>query len=119
MSGHDDAKVLDFALPEYRDRIERDLRASDSILRKDLYLGDGSLAKFFGRDLTTRLFRHRGFEKLGRGSTACYFDSKALSEPSPRTIADLPNVKDPNAVRCFFLFYDDGRWYISFDFSYR
>lgn len=115
---HDDKRIVDYALPEFRDTISRDLGSDASTLNKALYSGATALAPFFKRPLQWTLLRHPEFENAGRGTTVCYYDPAVLAATKLDAGAGLIRVRDPHAVRCFFLFFADSRWFVSFAFAY-
>lgn len=116
---HDTKRILGFALPEFRDVISRDLKSDDSILSTELYAAGTGLASFLKGAPQSVILRHHDLERYGRGTTTCYYDSSVLERMNLQPDASLIGVGDPRAVRCFFLFFAEGQWFVSFAFAYR
>jgi hypothetical protein len=116
VSRQDEKGLLDFALPEDRDRVERDLTSETSLLTRVLFKDPDSLSHFLEHDVSWKAARHTNLRNEGRGTTVCFFDVKRASKDV--SAVSLMNLRDPKTARCFFLFFTDSRWFVSFGFAY-
>jgi hypothetical protein len=114
----DESRLIELALPEWKDRVRADLHDRRSGLSQILFDGPHAVRKRFDRIQTTRvvLLPHPDLVDSGNGTTVCVVDSGDEFD-TPRTIDDVPAVEDGKEV-CVFFMHAQARWFLGYGFAY-
>ena len=115
----DHETLATLSLPEYQAGIRSNLANQKSRLYKALYMVKASPYRKFEKikDIGVAVLGHKDLRKLGRGTTACFFDRLNPPPMWPNDFALLPSVEKRSDVYCIFLSHSGERWEVSTDFA--
>jgi hypothetical protein len=118
----DAVALTTFALPEYKEKVQSELRKKDSVLYK-FFFGSGlSVSSLFSgsKQLEYAFIAHRPPRAAlvkPEGITVCYYDAAKVNPVTGRDIVQLLSLSDISTVFCMYFFEDSGKWYSNFEFS--
>jgi hypothetical protein len=111
-----------FALPEYKEKVESELRQTSSVFYRFFFGDDRSVHRLFrdSKPLEFTLIAHRPPKApMGKpeGITACYYDASKTRPATDQDIVQLMSLSDISAALCMYFFQDGNQWYSNFEFS--
>lgn len=118
--------IINFALPEYRKKLEEDLNSKDSKLYQLFF--DTKWNEQHGRrsfhdilrdakQLKMCVEQRKELSSIGEGLSIYFYDEQNFRLQSPINIKTMQALIDQGAVLDLFLFKADNKWYISYEFS--
>lgn len=109
--------LVDYALPEAREVVQRDLEDPTTPLYNTLY-GMKLSRLFQEKDLETLLIPHPDLKRHGMGTSVCFVDPTTPRPSWPISRETLNAFSREPGTFCIFGFRADGRWYISYEFAH-
>lgn len=118
----DSVELTKFALPEYKEKVQSELRKNDSVLYKYFFGSSHSVSSLFSgsKQLEYAFIAHwssKAASAIPEGVTVCYYDKSKVNPGTGRDVVQLLSISDMSTVFCMYFFEDSGQWYSNFEFS--